>query len=322
VNPYVFIVGCARSGTTVLQRIGDAHPQLAVIKQTRWIADWYEKRTALTPDGDLTPEFRERLAGHSGFANLGAEPAGLDGMLENGNGPLAYRDFVTALFDLYGERRAKRRVGDKTPRYVRSIATLHELWPDAKFVHLIRDGHDVALSVLDWSKAKGSLRRFPTWDDDPVLTTALFWEWNVRLGREAGASLGSERYYELRYEALVADPEHESRKLCDFLGLAYDPAMLRFHEGRSRSKPGLDAKKAWRPVTRGLRSWREQMARDDVARFEAAAGLLLDELGYERGAPTASSGELARAARFRDAFAAEVRGRRRAIPDTWASRAP
>jgi hypothetical protein len=237
-------------------------------------------------------------------------------LIENGP-PKHYAGFVTELFDLHGQVKGKRLVGEKTPKYVRHIRTLNELWPHAKVVHLIRDGRDVALSLLDWSKAERNVGRFPTWDEDPVATTALYWEWNVRLGREAGALLGPDRYYELRYEALVANPASECGKLCGFLGLAYDPAMLRFHEGKTSSKPGLSAKKAWQPVTAGLRTWREQMAPGDLARFEAAAGPLLDDLGAARGAPSPSGKELARAAQLRDAFAGHARSRRGAVPQAW-----
>jgi hypothetical protein len=73
--------------------------------------------------------------------------------------------------------------------------------------------------------------------------------------------------------------------LCAFLGLPYDEAMLRFHEGRTRAKPGRDAKHAWLPISPGLRDWRCQMPAEDLERFEAAAGGLLDELGYARAIP-------------------------------------
>ena len=86
-------------------------------------------------------------------------------------------------------------------------------------------------------------------------------------------------YYEVRYESLVRNPVEESAALCEFLGLPYDEAMPRFHEGRTNAKPGLSAKKAWLPITPGLRDWRTQMTAEDVERFEAAAGELLDELG-------------------------------------------
>ena len=86
----------------------------------------------------------------------------------------------------------------------------------------------------------------------------------------------------MRYEALVADPAGESAKLCTFLGVPYADTMVKFHKGRTKSKPGLDAKRAWLPTTRGLRNWRSEMSTEDLERFEAAAGDLLDELGYER----------------------------------------
>jgi hypothetical protein len=103
------------------------------------------------------------------------------------------------------------------------------------------------------------------------------------------------------------------------MALPYDPVMLRFHEGRTREQPGLSAKRAWRPITAGLRRWHEQMAPDDVVRFESAAGDLLEELGYERGAAHGSGKEAASAAPLRDAFADHARARHRPIPAAWES---
>ncbi len=312
-NPYVFFVGCPRSGTTLLGRIGDAHPDLAIIHETRWIARWFEDRIGLTPDGLVTPELLERLREHPRFAKLGIAEAEVEELLD-GHESVAYAAFVTALFDLYGERQRKRLVGDKTPRYVRHLPTLHALWPDAKIVHLIRDGRDVCLSILDWRKGAS---RFPTWDEDRVSTAALWWEWHVRLGREEGIALGPTRYRELRYESLVADPETECSGLCAFLGIPYDQGMLRFHEGRTRDAPGLDAKKAWRPITAGLRNWKSEMRPDDVESFEAATGELLPELGYPCSASSSQTERAERAARLRDAFAKEVRARGRPLPRGW-----
>jgi hypothetical protein len=121
----------------------------------------------------------------------------------------------------------------------------------------------------------------------------------------------------MRYESLVDAPDRECRRLGRFLGLPFDDAMLRFHEGRVRAEPELDAKKAWRPVTPGLRSWRSQLPREEIVRFEAAAGDLLEELGYERTTASVPRGEAARAARVRETFAHEVRARGRPLPRAW-----
>lgn len=318
-NPYVFLVGCLRSATTLLQRIVNAHPDIAVIHETQWVPRWYEKRVGLTPAGDVTPELVQRLVEHPRFGRMGLEPDAVAGLLD-GEAPVHYRRFVSGVFDLHGQAKGKRLVGEKSPGYVRHIPTLHELWPDARIVHLIRDGRAVCLSARAWSKAERILGRFPTWAEDEVTTAALWWEWHVRLGREAGAKLDAGGYTELSYEALVAEPEAECARLCAFLEVPYDGAMLRFHEGRTRTRPGLSAKAAWLPITRGLRSWESQMARDDVERFEAAAGPLLSELGYPRAVPSPSDHAVERADRLRHAFADCLRSRKRPVPAEWGER--
>jgi hypothetical protein len=314
-NPYVFIVGCPRSGTTLLRRICDAHSQLAIVREQHWLPRYWELRIGINPDGTVTPDLLDMLLSDKRFPALELAVEQVAHLIDRG--PTPYSEFVTRLFDLHGDRRRKPFVGEKTPKYVRHLATLNELWPQARIVHLIRDGRDVSLSLLEWDRAERNVGRFPTWAEDPVTTTAIFWEWNVRQGREVGVMLGRERYYELTYEALVAHPELECRNLCSFLDLAYDPAMLRFHEGRTKSKPGLSPKKAWRPITPGLRTWREQMGPSDVARFEAAAGPLLDDLRYERANKRLSHGELAKAERLRQAFAKHARTRRQRVPVAW-----
>jgi sulfotransferase family protein len=271
-NPYLFIVGCPRSGTTLLRRMVDAHPQIAITRETHWIPE-------LAPaDGRATAALCAALAEHPKFATLGIEREELE-TLAGGS----YAAFVEAVFDRYGAGQGKPFVGDKTPGYVREMPLLHELVPGARFVHLVRDGRDVCLSALGWErKAEQFRQRFPTWVEAPVGTAALWWRWHVLQGRRSGRELGASLYHELRYEDLVADPERACRRLCAFLGVEFDAAMLRFHEGRTRHDPRLSAKRAWLPPTPGLRDWRSQMPRVQLEQFEAAAGDALDELGYER----------------------------------------
>jgi hypothetical protein len=139
----------------------------------------------------------------------------------------------------------------------------------------------------------------------------------VLLGQEDGGALGPELYYEIRYETLVSQPATECAALCDFLGLPYDDAMLSFHEGREKADFGLDAKKAWRPITSGLRDWRSQMTLDDIERFEAAAGDLLEQLGYPRAVPDPPQEKLEEATRIRHAFTQEVRAKGKRLPEQW-----
>ena len=93
--------------------------------------------------------------------------------------------------------------------------------------------------------------------------------------------------------------------------------MLRFHEGRTRHEPGLSAKRARLPITPNLRNWREQMSTDAVERFEAVAGELLEELGYDRAFPRPRADLQARADDLRERAAAELQTRRRPVPSGW-----
>jgi Sulfotransferase family len=313
VNPYVFIVGASRSGTTLLRRMVNAHPDIAITRETHWIVETLKGEGGTSPEAPATPELLSRLLTDKRFTMMGTDPGELE-RLVSGETPVSYSQFVTAAFDQHGASEGKRLVGDKVPSYVTEMPTLHSLFPRARFVHMIRDGRDVCLSVLEWRRPGREVWRFSAWDEDPVSVTALWWERRVRLGREAGATLAPGLYYELRYEALVTDPAGASAALCEFLGLAYDERMLRFHEGRERDDPNLSAKKAWRPVTAGLRDWRTQMSKEDVERFEAAAGDLLDELGYPRGVPDPRRAAMDHAASVRESFVADLRG--------WGQRAP
>jgi Sulfotransferase family len=281
-NPFVFVIGCPRSGTTLLQRILDAHPQMAVCPESSWIVDYYQKRIGVTPDGLVTRDIIARLFEHPKFYRLRQDRQDLDKILGQGE-PIPYAKFVSGIFDAYADLHGKPLAGEKTPDYVRHLTILRQLWPKAKFVHLLRDGRDVALSAMNWKRKADRLQSlFPTWKEHPLATAAAWWQWHVAPAREVGLPLGGNTYCELRYEDLVAQPERECGRLCAFMGLPFDVAMLRFHEGRQRTETGLDAKNAWQPITPGLRNWRQEMPPEDLELFEAVAGELLEELNYPR----------------------------------------
>ena len=284
-NPFVFIGGCPRSGTTLLQRIVNAHSQIAITPETQWLPRVFAKRIGLTPEAFITSGLIPRLLGHPRFAHLGIGRRDLERLLA-GAEQVPYSQFVSAIFDLYGRTQGKPFVGDKTPGYIRQIRVLHTLWPEAKFVHLIRDGRDVCLSALSWKrKAARMPELYPTWTDEPVITAALWWADHVRRGRQRGLVLGRALYYEVRYEALVSEPAKECARLCDFLGLPFEESMVRFHEGRTNAKAGLSPKDAWLPITPGLRDWRSQMPADDSHRAYGC-GVRHDRLDAAQGRST------------------------------------
>jgi sulfotransferase family protein len=315
-NPYVFVVGAARSGTTLLQRMLDAHPQLAVVNETCWLPRKYRERTGLTRTGLVTPALFPLLLESPRFGRMGFGEEDLRRIAGDG-AQIGYVDFVGRLFDEYAMRQGKRLAGDKTPGYVRRMAQLHELWPAAKIVHIIRDPRDVCLSMLDWSGGERTAGQFGTWHLDCTVSSALYWRYSVAMGREAGLDLGAELYLETRYEDLVATSEAELGRLCDFLAIPFDPAMQNYHVGRTRPKAGRSSKAQWLPPTPGLRDWTTQLGARDIAATDFAVGELLEELGYTPGGRPATSALRAHVREVRSAFTANLRAGDRALPRSW-----
>ena len=128
---------------------------------------------------------------------------------------------LRAFYGLYAEARGKPRWGDKTPGYVKRMRPIGGVLAEARFVHLIRDGRDVALSRRKRGMGEGK----PIGRDRRALAAADRARAASRPKRLRG------RYLELRYEDLVADPEPALRRVCELIELDYDPAMLAYHEG-------------------------------------------------------------------------------------------
>jgi hypothetical protein len=228
-----------------------------------------------------------------------------------------YSEFVSKLYDRYGLTQGKPLVGDKTPWYVRKLSTLVELWPQVRVVHLIRDGRDVWLSMRNWRMADRTAGKFSTWKSDPLVTTALTWRALVSIGCQDGAAMGAQRYRAIQYEPLVRESERECRSLAAFLDVPFDPRMPFYYEGRTTPAEVGSANKAWLPPTPGLRDWRTQMDADDVEAFEAAAGDLLQRLGYELVHGRVGPAARGRADRAKATFTAEARERCWRLPEDW-----
>jgi hypothetical protein len=292
----------------------EAHPKIAITTEMHWIShyvNYFKNQNRL-----VTQELVCELSRHKRFAQFEIPQEQFEGLLASGEA-VPYQTFLNRLFGLYAKIKNKPLVGNKTSGYVRRIPTLHALWPAAKFVHIIRDGRDVCLSVLNWNKAERTAGRYASWGEDPVSTTALWWERKVRKAREDGVALGPGLYHEMHYEELVDDPERECKRLCEFLGVPYEEAMIRFAEGKTRTdlpNARKTPKKAWLPITSGMRNWRTEMPVKDVERFEAAAGDLLEELGYERNFSRPTPQALEHATRIRRTFSRHVQKREEHLP--------
>ena len=270
----IFIVGCPRSGTTLLQLMLHAHPRIAIPPETRYLLETYRRREDF---GDLTKrKNRRRVAEHiigrrrHKVRDLKVRPKRLVASIAAG--PPTIGSALGLVYVAYARRFDKPRWGDKRPVYLHHIPTLLALFPDAQIVHIIRDGRACA----------ASLKRMRWWRRGSVAAIAR-WVHSMRDGRRARETLRSDQYYEFRYEDLVAEPEKTLRDLCAFLGEEFDEAMLEPHRVAQQAVPKRKQHHArTKEAVSGAKvaSWAEELEPWEIALAEMVAGRWLREYGY------------------------------------------
>src|SRR4051812_10983979 len=283
------IVGSPRSGTTLLRFMLDSHPELAIPPETGFLSLGlkikgtgnklrdeffrvvvnYPKGNPSWPDFEIPePEFRAALM-----------------QIE----PFTIADGFREFYKMYAARFGKARWGDKTPHYCFELDTIRRALPEARFVHIIRDGRDVALSLREmWFS--------PGWR---IEAQASSWLKCVSAARRAGRRQPD--YLEVRYEDLILNPRETLRRVCTHIDLAFDEEMLCYYrrtparllEHKERRLPNgtlfLTQEQRLRQqflTTKPLFhdrvfAWKQTMRADEVRRFGRVAQSLLTELGYE-----------------------------------------
>jgi len=287
--PPLIVLGVRRSGTTLLRVMLDRNPSLAVPDES-----YFVPQLARRHRGSVDPAaFLDDLRRLPTLVEWGLSADAVARRLRPG---MRTGAAIAAVFEAYAGERGKARWGDKTPLYMQYLPLLERLFPRALYVHLIRDGRDAATSFLEVPEG---IMTAGWGHPRDAAGFAAQWATEVRAGRALGARAGAARYLELRYEALVAAPGAELRRVCAFAGLEYDDGMLGY-VGRTDSARKDHQKRLDEPPRVGVRDWRTEMPPAEIAAFEATAGDLLHELGYEVSTPGSDRRRLA-------AYAAKTR---------------
>lgn len=284
-TPAPFVVGVARSGTTLVRFMLDCHPQLAIPAETHFIP-------SLIQGSPIAPalqrdEFIRRVTSSFTWPDFRLSDETFTHALASVE-PFTVADGLRVFYRQCAESQGKQRWGDKTPTYAEHIAAIARLLPEAHFVHVIRDGRAVAAS-----------RRHLAFGPGPdIAAQARDWRRKVEATRMQSAACP--HYMEVRYEDLLARPEAVLRTICVDLELEYDATMLDFARA---AETRLDEFQDWRLPTgamfltgdyrreihqraRGpldssrVDHWRTALLPGEVSAFQEEAGELLAELGY------------------------------------------
>jgi len=267
-----FIVSAPRSGSTLLRLMLDAHPRLAV-PPPGWLFDLVYPY--LYSYGDLRQPanvlaLAEDILETPTVGKWPLRPAPAE-LVKAAEEP-SFTGLYEALHRRYGQAEGKQRWGEKTPRNSFWIDEIRALFPDAQFIHIVRDGRDQAIDISDsilWPYS--------------VYSGASLWQRYVTAVRESATKLTAAAFTEIRYEDLCAAPETAIRALCDFLEEPFDARMLAPHETRSArawSAHPLHAKTAQPVSTRYCGMYKARLPAADVAALEALIGETLRCFGY------------------------------------------
>lgn len=267
----VFIGGCARSGTTMLGSILGAHRACVCVPESQFATDLLREYVRTGQDLEL-PEMVDRLREHFRF-RLWQLPIDWDAEVCS-DCVSSYPDLMEFLVRRYAGEHGRESAAiwvDHTPSNTRYATTLLDVFPDAKFIHLVRDGRAVSASIcpLDWGP-------------NVVAVAAPWWAEHVGYGLAAEASLGRARVLRLRYEDILLRPYETIRGAADFLGLDFDPGMV---EAGGFTRPVFTRNEhalVGRPPDRSrVDAWKASLTDREVEIFEHVTADLLFHLGYE-----------------------------------------
>lgn len=262
----IIIGGCGRSGTTLMRVILDSHSQIAC-----------------GPESNIFPSPNRLNPGSPGAAKIArkfdVDDLEMDALLRSAS---SRAEFADRFFGRYRDRAKKRLWADKTPRNIQVLPYIFEHFPQARFVHVVRDGRDVVCSLRTHPRHRvvnGEIVKLDTWN--PIEECVDRWVTDVGRGL---AYRGDPRYFELKYEDLVTDTEQTLRSLFEFLELSWEPAVMQFHEVQSASRDPVkfaQNPEATKPLQgSSIGRWERDLSPQDLSFVLRRAGATLEKLGY------------------------------------------
>jgi hypothetical protein len=270
----VFVLGCGRSGTTLLYHMLLSAGNFAVYRIESNVINLLEPRF-----GDLSVAANKRRLLEAWYNSRLYTLSGLDReeiaakvMAECRNGG----DFLRIIMSEMCRKQGVQRWADTTPEHLLHLHRIKETIPEALIIHIIRDGRDVALST----DKLGYIHRLP-WDRRPSkMVCGLYWDWMVNKGRRDGRELGHD-YTEVHFEDLISKPHETLATLGQFIGQELDYDHIREVGIGSVSAPNSSFADASKQDFNPLGRWKDSFTRQELEMFEALVGKTLEDNGYE-----------------------------------------
>lgn len=274
-RPPFFIIGCPRSGTTLFQLLIDKHPRICIPPESALFIN-FGPYLASTEIDFSNRRNKELLASailehhfiKNWFLDIKTEELAADNIRDS-------RSFVNALFNHYQRKFGKSRWGEKTPQHAFCADHIVNVFPDAKFIHLVRDGRDVAEST-----------RRVFIGPQSIFNIARRWKFYVDHIADLAKNLPQEQFLQVRYEDLITDTETVLKSVYSFLG---EETTVDCSTNQESTTGDVYKKRLLATYTSAIKPlnsdkigiYKKALSQKQIAQFEYVAGEQLKHLGYE-----------------------------------------
>lgn len=270
----IFIVGSARSGTTMLSVMFDRHSRISVPPETRF---FFEYIPHMWPDGrpGSREEMVDRALIHEATGSLGLNREEL--LEQYSRYEADFPNLLRAMIEVYARKQGKVRQGEKSPNHILSVPLILKSFPSAKVICIYRDGRDSVLSMMRTPWMDGNPRRFYLFCEHWMQSIEYMFRWQKEVSPE--------QFTIVRYCDLLSDPERELRRLCDFVGEEFESGQL---DPKRKSEVVLPndydrrlKEKANRSVDNSRAgAWRTDATQEEIWALNSVLGATLRSLGY------------------------------------------
>ena len=273
-DPPVFVVGSSRSGTTLLYSILQSSGEFALYQAETLLLEVCQAKYGNLKNRKTYERFINDWIKSKQFYRSGLDPNEFIWGAKDHHE--TYIEFMRYFMECIARKQGKKRWAEQTPGHIMNMKALSQAFPGAKFIHVIRDGRDVALSrrKLGWTGTRSldSLKN--------LISAAKSWEIAVKTGQTYGKALGN-NYLEIFYEDLINNLDIVLEKISVFMGIEMNRAMIENSTIGSLGKSNT----AFHHETAGISAkslgrWRDQLTDEEIFILHSAIGKTLAQLGY------------------------------------------
>ncbi len=267
-NP-IFVVGCGRSGTTLLAVLLDRHSQIAMTPETHYLNGFHRRHRDTAAGLDSHEKLCVALEREPRFIDMNLDPASV--LEKFRTYPPDCKHLFRAMLEAYRDEHDKPRVGEKTPDHLEFVPQIIEWFPQAKIICIVRDGRDVANSMMKvhWTRKDKRLQ-------------CMVWRWAAKTCLEY-LDQYQDHFIHVRLEDLLRDPPATMTRLCRFVGVAFEPQQL---ESQTQTSVVLEHETQWMGKARQeldpdrIAAWTRNTTPQDKWMMNSMMGRYLERFGY------------------------------------------